>query len=88
MSAGVMYGFARLGLFILCAVPAILLLPSDWDLLLRLLIGAVVSAVLSFVLLTRLRDRVSESMVAGRERKEAEKAKLRSALAGDEDRSS
>jgi hypothetical protein len=84
MNAGVKYTLARIGLFILCAVPVVLLLPSSVDLLLKLLIAVVLSALLAFMLLGGIRDQVAESLVSRRERKATEREKLRSALAGDD----
>ncbi len=84
MSPYLKYTLARLGLF---AVVLLALLPvTALSLLLKLMIAVLVSAVLSWFLLRGMRDevanRVEQTMVKRRE----EKDKLRSALAGDDDR--
>jgi membrane protein implicated in regulation of membrane protease activity len=83
MSASLKYGLARLGLFVVCAVPVLFLLPGV-DLLIRLLIALALSATLALVFLRGLRDRVSDDMISNRDRRQAEKARLRAALSGDE----
>ena len=85
VSPGIKYAFGRVGLFVLCGGLALLLLPHDWNEFLRLLIGAAVSMLLSFVLLRRWRDEVAEQLAASSSRRIEQKQKLRSALAGDTD---
>jgi len=85
VNPGLKYAVGRIGIFVACAVPALLLLPSGMNLLLKLLIALVVSAALSFFLLRRWRDEVAEQMSANARKKIAEKERLRSALAGDDE---
>lgn len=84
MNLQVKYFLARLGIFLLCAVPALLLLPAEMDGLLKILIAFVVSAAISYFVLRDWAERAGESMVASRQRKKAERARLREALEGDE----
>jgi Protein of unknown function (DUF4229) len=83
VSPGIKYGFGRVGLFVLCGGLAILLLPHDWNPFLPLLIGAVVSMPLSFLLLRRWRDEVATQLATTSARRVEQKQKLRSALAGE-----
>lgn len=83
MSPAIKYTLARLGLF---AVALLALLPiPNLDILLKLMIAVLVSAVASWFLLRRMRDqmadRIEESMIKRREEKE----RLRTALAGEEE---
>ncbi|GGK21527.1 hypothetical protein GCM10010124_12510 [Pilimelia terevasa] len=82
MKAPVTYTLARLGLLV--AVTAALL-PLGLNLFVTLLIAVAVSAVLSYFLLRRLRDRVAADLAAGVERRRAQKAQLRAALAGEDE---
>jgi hypothetical protein len=84
MTAGLKYALGRVGIFVGCVLPAAMLLPRDMNLLLKLMIALVVSAVLSFVLLRKWRDEVAAQMSANSRRRVEQKEKLRSALAGDE----
>ena len=82
MSPAIKYTLARLGIF---AAVLLLLLPfTQVNLLLRLMIAVLVSAVASWFLLKRLRDQVSSQVEQSIDRRRAEKEKLRQALAGDE----
>jgi membrane protein implicated in regulation of membrane protease activity len=83
MSASIKYGLVRIGLFVVCAVPVMLLLP-DVDLLLRLIIALVLSAAVALIFLRGLREQVSDNMISNRERRQAEKARLRAALSGED----
>ena len=85
MSPAIKYGLWRLGIFIACLAAAVLLLPRGLDTLLKLLIALVVSAALSLFLLRSLREEVAEGMSRGASRRLAEKERLRSALAGDDE---
>jgi hypothetical protein len=85
MSPGLKYALGRVGIFVVCAIPALTLLPRDMNLFLKLMIALVVSAVLSFALLRRWRDEVAEQMSAGSRRRTEQKERLRSALAGEDD---
>lgn len=84
MSPGVKYTLARIGLLLL-AVGVMFALPIPIDPLVRLMVAIFGSAVLSWHLLRRWREEWATEMVsAGRRRAEA-KARLRAALAGDDD---
>ena len=85
MTPGLTYALARVGIFVACAVPALLLLPRDLNLLLKLMIALFASAVISFYALRRQRDRVADTMAEHARRRQAEKENLRSALAGDDE---
>jgi hypothetical protein len=85
MTAGLKYALGRVGIFVVCVLPAALLLPRDMNLLLKLMIALVVSAVLSFVLLRKWRDEVAAQMSGNSRRRVEQKEKLRSALAGDDE---
>lgn len=85
MTPGLKYALGRVGIFVACLVPAALLLPRDMNLFLKLMIALVLSAVLSFVLLRKVRDEVATQMSANSRRRVEQKEKLRSALAGDDE---
>jgi hypothetical protein len=87
MTPGLKYALGRVGIFVVCVVPAVTLLPKDLNLFLRLMIALIVSAALSFALLRRWRDEVAEQMSSNSRRRIEQKEKLRSALAGDDDAS-
>ena len=84
MSPGLKYSLARVGVFVVCTVPAVYFLPASLDLLLRILIGAVISALLSFILLARMRDEMAQALSTTFEQRRAEKERLRAALAGED----
>lgn len=77
------YALGRIGLFLAVAAPLMLIFPR-MNLLLKLMIAVLVSAALAFFLLRRWREEVAEQMMANSRRKAAEKEKLRSALAGED----
>ncbi|GGJ95198.1 hypothetical protein GCM10010123_26240 [Pilimelia anulata] len=81
MSASVKYTLARLGLLV--AITAALL-PLGLNLFVTLLLAVAISGGLSYFLLRRLRDAMATSLAAGVERRRAQKADLRAALAGEE----
>ncbi|MCW3838805.1 DUF4229 domain-containing protein [Micromonospora yasonensis] len=81
MSAAVKYTLGRIGLFV--AVLAALWF-VDMNMFLRLMLALVFSAALSFFLLRGWRDEMAGEMADASERRRAEKERLRSALAGDE----
>ncbi|MEU5911151.1 DUF4229 domain-containing protein [Micromonospora sp. NPDC047527] len=81
MSAAVKYTLGRLGLFV--AVLAGLWF-VDMDIFLKLILALAFSAALSFFLLRGFRDDMAEEMAEAAERRRAEKERLRSALAGDD----
>jgi uncharacterized membrane protein YccC len=85
VSPGLKYTLARFGIFVACTVPAILLLPQSLDLLLRVLIGAVLSAVVSLLLLRRWRGQMADQISAGLQSRREEKERLRAALAGEDE---
>jgi predicted membrane metal-binding protein len=84
MNPAMKYSLGRIGIFLLCAIPAVLVLP-EVNLLLKLLVAMVISAVASFFLLRQWRDEVAERMSSNARRRIEEKERLRSALAGDDD---
>ncbi|WP_162907259.1 DUF4229 domain-containing protein [Allorhizocola rhizosphaerae] len=84
MSPYLKYTLARLGLF---AVVLLGLWPiSALSLLLKLMIAVLVSAVLSWFLLRGMRDEVAGRVEQTMQRRREEREKLRSALAGDDDK--
>ena len=56
------------------------------DIFLKLMLALIFSATLSFFLLRGLRDEMAEEMAEAAERRRAEKERLRSALAGEDER--
>ncbi|HTJ37219.1 MAG TPA: DUF4229 domain-containing protein [Dactylosporangium sp.] len=84
MSPFLKYTLARLGLFGLVAL-AVLALPIDVSVLLKLMIAVLVSAVLAFFLLKGLRDEASVQAVGMAERRSEKRERLRAALNGDDD---
>jgi uncharacterized protein DUF4229 len=87
MSPAIKYAFGRIGLFLVCAVLSFVLLPRDLNGFLKLMVALVASLFLSYFLLRNWRDQVAEQFVASREKRVAERERLRAALAGeDEDR--
>ncbi len=85
MNAALKYFLGRLGLFVSVAVPVMLLLPRSMNVLLKLMIVLVVSAALSFFVLRHWRNDVAEQMSVRGRRRQEEKDRLRSALAGDDE---
>ncbi|MGW5672331.1 DUF4229 domain-containing protein [Micromonospora sp. NPDC003776] len=81
MSAAVKYTLGRIGLFV--AVLAALWF-VEMNMFLRLMLALVFSAALSFFLLKGWRDEMAGEMAEASERRRAEKERLRSALAGDD----
>jgi mannitol-specific phosphotransferase system IIBC component len=77
----VKYTLARVGIFIVIAV---VLMPLVHDLLLAMLISAVVTSVVALFVLKRWRDEVASTLENSMTARRAEKEKLRSALAGDD----
>jgi hypothetical protein len=82
------YTLGRIGLFAACFL---LLLPirfshdASTSLLVKLMIAAVASAIASWFLLARWREEMAGTIERSMSRRQAEKEKLRSALAGDEE---
>ncbi len=83
VSPAVKYTLARVGLFVVVLV-ALLPVPG-MSTLLKLMIAVLVSALLSWFLLTRMREDVAVQVEQAMERRKEQKEKLRSALAGDDD---
>ncbi|MEU5721312.1 DUF4229 domain-containing protein [Micromonospora sp. NPDC047738] len=81
MSAAVKYTLGRIGLFV--GVLAALWL-VDMNPFLRLMLALVFSAALSFFLLRGWRDEMAGEMAEASDRRRAEKERLRSALAGED----
>ena len=81
MSGTVKYTLGRLGLFLAAALA---LWPVPLNLLLKLMIAVLVSAVLAYFLLRPWRDEMARDLARGVERRRAERERLRRALAGDD----
>lgn len=81
MSAAVKYTLGRIGLFVLVLAA---LWPVDMNVFLKLMLALAFSAAASFFLLRGWRDEMAEEMAAAAERRRAEKERLRSALAGED----
>jgi hypothetical protein len=79
------YTLARFGLFAASAVLVFLVVPTSVNPLLKLLIALLISAAGSFFLLRRWRDDVAGQLAAGATRRQVEKERLRSALAGEDE---
>lgn len=82
MSPAIKYTLARVGMFV---VIALALTPLRIDLFLRLIIALTITAVASFFLLRKWRDEMAANITASMASRKAEKARLRSALAGDDE---
>lgn len=83
MSPAVKYTLARLGLF---AVVLLALIPFHMNLLIKLMIAVLVSAIASWYLLRRMREQVAERIEESMQRRREEKEKLRSALSGEDEK--
>jgi hypothetical protein len=81
MSAAVKYTLGRLGLFVIVLV---LLLPVPLNFLVRAMIALIASAGFSYFLLAKWRNEMAEQLGAAAQRRQAEKNRLRAALAGDD----
>ena len=81
MSPAVKYTLGRLGLFV---VVFALLLPVPLAFLVKAMIALLASAGFSYFLLAKWRNEMAEQLGTVAERRQAEKARLRAALAGDE----
>ena len=82
MSAAVKYTLGRVGLFV--AVLAALWF-VEMNMFLRLMVALISSAALSFFLLRNWRDEMAGEMAEASERRRAEKDRLRTALAGEDE---
>jgi hypothetical protein len=83
VSPAVKYTLARLGLLV--AVFILLVPVPGMSVLLKLMIAVLVSAVLGWFLLRKMRDDVASQVEQVMERRKDQKEKLRSALAGDDE---
>jgi hypothetical protein len=77
----VKYTLARVGLFVIVAVA---LVPLVHDLILALFISAVVTSLAALIFLKKWRNEVASTIETSMTSRRAEKAKLRAALAGDD----
>lgn len=82
MNVVVKYTLGRIVLFLLIFAA---LWPVDLNILVKLMIAVVASAGLAYFLLRGWRERVAERLADGAQRRQAERDRLRSALAGDDD---
>jgi len=82
MSSAMKYTLGRIGLFVAAFVA---LLPVNIDIFLKLMLALIFSATLSFFFLRGLRDEMAYEMAQSAERRKAEKERLRSALAGEDE---
>jgi len=82
MSPAVKYTLGRIGLFV---VVLLVLWPLNLDILVKLMVAVLVSAGLSFFVLRKLRDEMAYQLADAVERRRAEKARLRAALAGEDE---
>jgi hypothetical protein len=78
----VKYTLARLGLFVVVFAA---LLPVPMDLFLKLIVALVFSAGVSFFFLRGWRDQMAQQLADKVDKRRTDKAKLRTALAGDEE---
>jgi Protein of unknown function (DUF4229) len=81
MSPAIKYTLGRLGLFV---VVFALLLPVPLNFLIRAMIALVASAGFSYFLLSKWRNEMAEQLGSAAQRRQAEKNRLRAALAGDD----
>ncbi|GIF15057.1 DUF4229 domain-containing protein [Actinoplanes teichomyceticus] len=81
MSPAVKYTLGRFGLFVVVFAA---LFPLPLNILVKAMIAFVASAGFAFFLLRRWRDEMAEQLGSVAQRRSAEKARLRSALAGDD----
>ena len=82
MNASLKYTLGRLGLFLVVLAA---LLPVPMNLLVKLMIAVLVSALLSFFLLRGWRDEMAASLAAAAQRRREQRERLRAALAGEDD---
>nr|WP_083971118.1 DUF4229 domain-containing protein [Actinoplanes awajinensis] len=82
MSPAIKYTLGRLGLFVVVFAA---LVPLPLNILVKAMIAFVASAGFSFILLRKWRNEMAEHLGSVVERRTAEKQRLRSALAGDDD---
>lgn len=82
MNAAIKY---TLGRFVLFLVVFALLLPVPMNFLVKAMIALVASAGFGYFLLARWRNEMAEALGSAQERRQAERTRLRAALAGDEE---
>ena len=82
MTPAVKYTLARLGLFVVVFAA---LLPVPMALFLKLVLALAFSAAISWFFLRTWRDQMAQQLADRVDKRRAEKAKLRSALAGDDE---
>lgn len=82
MSPVVKYSLGRIALFV---AVLLVLWPLNVNILIKMMIAVLVSAVLSIFVLRRWRNEVSEQVAHAVERRRAERERLRSALAGEDE---
>ena len=83
VSPMVKYTLARLGLFVV-VLGILAAVPIQINILVKLMIAIVVSALLALVLLRGMRNEVATQLAGAAERRAEEKQRLRAALAGDD----
>ncbi|MEV0901411.1 DUF4229 domain-containing protein [Actinoplanes sp. NPDC049802] len=83
MKPAIKYTLGRFGLF--AAVFVVLFFLTPLNILVNAMVSFVASAALSFILLRGWRDEMAEQLGEMAARRTAEKDRLRSALAGDEE---
>ena len=81
MGPTIKYTLGRFGLFI---VVFALLLPVPLNILVRAMIALIASAGFSYFLLAKWRNEMAEQLGSAAQRRQAEKNRLRAALAGDD----
>lgn len=81
MSPALKYTLGRLGLFLVVLVA---LLPVPLNFLVRAMIALIASAAFSYFLLAKWRNEMAEQLGSAAQRRQAEKNRLRAALAGDD----
>jgi hypothetical protein len=77
------YTLGRVGIFVICALLAFLLLPRGMNPMLKLMIAFLLSALVSFAALKRTRLEVDAHLAERAQRRQHERARLRAALAGE-----
>jgi len=78
------YSLARVGLFVVVAA-ILIVIPIPVNILIKLMIAIIVSALLALFLLRGMRNDVASQLSEAAQRRAEEKERLRSALSGDED---
>nr|MDT0661310.1 DUF4229 domain-containing protein [Micromonospora sp. DSM 115978] len=78
----VKYTLGRIGLFL---AVALVLWPVPMNIFLKLMLAVIFSAALAFFLLRGWRDEMAGQLAGAADRRRAERERLRSALAGDDE---